>query len=527
MNQTFNADAGFHLANVGTDRNVVLAERICASECNRIRLRNAPEIARLNRVADTLTQERRQLQLILGAALRTGLAPAAWPIWHLAMTIVFVSAGFAFARMSFEPFDFSPELMWPCCIALGFLCAYGTSEFLEKMDLKVVVLGVSIVLFLSSIAGLMALASVRGEIFIHQLQLLTATHDAAAIANQDSALAFYATTGPKMRLFLMLLSLSLELAAGLALHEVRLAFKARRLIPSPETRRLEAVEREIAETEAKLTFLRNEPAVFEHEYRRNLYIGLLDGASRHARSHMSWPTTLIVIALVAFGPQLRAQGVDLWEGLDLSATSQAANYDGSVAHAENIEAAARIVATLPAGSRVTVAGITDVSFSRPFVLLTGLLPATPGKLREYDQIAATRNRLAASIRRMGGSVQPRFQSTDILGFLILAGMAFHNTPTMRHVLVIHSDMRQSGAPIDLEHVQRVAVKDFLALVEDHQLISDLQGVEVFVYGAHAIGKDIGYWQSLRDFWTAYFARCHATLRTFSMMRDIPDLSQTR
>jgi hypothetical protein len=42
-----------------------------------------------------------------------------------------------------------------------------------------------------------------------------------------------------------------------------------------------------------------------------------------------------------------------------------------------------------------------------------------------------------------------------------------------------------------------------------------------------VGKDIAYWQSLRNFWTAYFERCHATLRAFSMMRDTPDLTESR
>jgi hypothetical protein len=325
----------------------------------------------------------------------------------------------------------------------------------------------------------------------------------------------------------MLLSLSLELAAGLALHEVRLGLKVRKSYASPESRRLEIVEREIGQTEAQITFLQNEPEMFEHEYRRNLYIGLLDGATRHARSYANWPTTLAVLALFGLASTLHGQAIDLWDGLDLSATSKATSYDGAVAHSQNVEAAARISATLPPGSRITVAGISDQSFARPLVLLTGQIPISPGKLREYDQIAAAKNRLSASIRRTGAATEPRFQSTDILGFLIVAGMAFHNTPQMRHVLVIHSDMRQSAAPIDIEHVERVPVKSVLISLEQHQLFADLQGVEVYIYGAHSVGKDIQYWNSLRDFWTGYLAHCHATLRAYSMMREIPNLSEPR
>ena len=130
MSQPFDAKAGFHLATAGTDRNVVLAERICALEKDRIRSANEPEIIRLQRVREALVRERQQLDLITAAAPAT--VQTGWPIWHTVMTIVFGSAGFAFTRMSFEPFDFNPELLWPYCIGLAFLCAYGTSELLER-----------------------------------------------------------------------------------------------------------------------------------------------------------------------------------------------------------------------------------------------------------------------------------------------------------------------------------------------------------------------------------------------------------
>jgi hypothetical protein len=523
--EEFNASAGFHLTNTGIDRNVVLAERICALEKDRIRVANQPQSARLQRTLETLGRERNQLQLILGSAVKAGVTSVAWPIWQTIMTVVFVCAGFAFTRLSFEPFDFNPELLWPCCIGLAFLCAYGTAQFLEKTDLKIIVLGLSIILFVSSIAGLATLASVRGDIFLHQLQVLTDSADTDAPTAPDSALAFYATAGPKMRLFLILLSLSLELAAGLALHEVRQTLKARGLQqPSPESRRLAIVEQAIGQTEAQLAFLRNQPEIFENEYKRNVLIGLLAGAARHARSSGNWPATLAVVAVLGLGTTLQGQAIDLWEGLDLSATSKATGYDGAMAHSQNVEAAARTIATLPSRSRITVAAISDESFARPLVLLIGQVPNGPGKLREYDQVAAARNRLAASMRRIGASVEPRYQSTDILGFLILAGMAFQKTPNMRHVLLIHSDMRQSAAPLDIEHVQIVPLAASLSTVDRQHLFADLSGVEVYVAGAHAVGKDIAYWQSLKDFWSAYFERCHATLRAFSMMRDTPDLT---
>jgi hypothetical protein len=174
-----------------------------------------------------------------------------------------------------------------------------------------------------------------------------------------------------------------------------------------------------------------------------------------------------------------------------------------------------------------VSAISDQSFARPFALMTGEIPSSPGKFREYDQIVATRNRLAEELRKVGVSTAPNFQSTDILGFLLAAGIAFRNTPHMRHVLIIHSDMRQSARPLDIERVQTVSVGTALATVTRQNLFADLSGVEIFIYGVHAVGKDVGYWQSLRDFWSAYFERCHANLRAFSMTREIPNLGSGR
>ena len=50
-----------------------------------------------------------------------------------------------------------------------------------------------------------------------------------------------------------------------------------------------------------------------------------------------------------------------------------------------------------------------------------------------------------------------------------AGIGFDNTPHMRHVLVVHSDMRQSARPLDIEHLQVVPVNAALAAVAQQHL----------------------------------------------------------
>jgi hypothetical protein len=138
--QTFDSRAGYHLANGGTDRNVILAEEICALEKQRRRVINEPASVRLRVLLEALMRERQELQATVGAALRVSSATAPWPMWQTIMAVAFLLAGFGFTRMSFEPFDLDPEWLWLCSIGIACLCAYATAQFLEKTDLQVIVL---------------------------------------------------------------------------------------------------------------------------------------------------------------------------------------------------------------------------------------------------------------------------------------------------------------------------------------------------------------------------------------------------
>jgi hypothetical protein len=109
-----------------------------------------------------LERERRELVAFLGAGVKATAPQMPWPVWQSIMAVIFLSAGFGFTLMSFEPFGLDPEILWLCSIGTACLCAYATAQFLDKTDLKIVVLGLSITLFVLSIAGLATLAAVRG-----------------------------------------------------------------------------------------------------------------------------------------------------------------------------------------------------------------------------------------------------------------------------------------------------------------------------------------------------------------------------
>jgi len=53
--------------------------------------------------------------------------------------------------------------------------------------------------------------------------------------------------------------------------------------------------------------------------------------------------------------------------------------------------------------------------------------------------------------------------------------------------------------------------------EKERLLPDLHGVEVYALGVDGAGKDMRYWR------TEYFKRTGAILKTYSVLRDPPDL----
>jgi hypothetical protein len=61
--------------------------------------------------------------------------------------------------------------------------------------------------------------------------------------------------------------------------------------------------------------------------------------------------------------------------------------------------------------------------------------------------------------------------------------------------------------------------------EKERLLPDLRGVEAYILGVDGAGKDMEFWQTLRDFWTVYFKRTGAILQSYSVLRDPPDFAR--
>jgi hypothetical protein len=121
-------------------------------------------------------------------------------------------------------------------------------------------------------------------------------------------------------------------------------------------------------------------------------------------------------------------------------------------------------------------------------------------------------------------LHPDSRQTDVAGALMVASDLFRASSGRRNILVVFSDMRSDTPTLDLEHARIVSIAFAMQKAEKGRLLPNLHGVEVYALGVDGAGKDMRYWQTLRDFWAAYFKRTGADLKSYSVLRDPPDLA---
>lgn len=215
-----------------------------------------------------------------------------------------------------------------------------------------------------------------------------------------------------------------------------------------------------------------------------------------------------------------AEPLNLVVAVDLTASvARASGLDQKTELQRDVAAVGKLLATVPAGSRVTVIGITDRSFAQPYVLLSARLDGNEGYFKE--RIATAHQQLLATWQKRSQSLVVSFQQTDLLGALVMSSQVFEPREGHRNVLVIFSDMRHETRSLNLARLAVVPVQSTLSEIERGGLVADLNGIEVYVLGVDAAGKSVGYWNSLRDFWLAYFGKAGAKVRLYSMLRDLP------
>jgi len=219
-----------------------------------------------------------------------------------------------------------------------------------------------------------------------------------------------------------------------------------------------------------------------------------------------------------------ADHLNLVIGLDLTASvSGASGLDHKTELQRDVTAVGQLLASVPAGSRITVIGITDNSFTQPYVLLSARLDGNEGYF--HERIANARQQLVAAWQRKSKDFASSFQQTDLLGALVVSSQLLQSKPGEHNVLVIFSDMRHETRLLNLARFSLVPADATLKKVQAAHLVADLKGVDVYALGVDGAGKSVAYWDSLRAFWSAYFRQTGAVLRAYSMMRELPQLAR--
>jgi len=320
---------------------------------------------------------------------------------------------------------------------------------------------------------------------------------------------------PSLRTALLLLAFSIEVGSGIAF------FEARRSRPD-QSQDWTALRRELREIRAQkagvmrtAVDLRNEPAIFAARFHRDFYRALLTNAVRRA---ILKALLVAIAASCLVAPKARAQGnVNIVIGLDLSASVAVGGPDGKTEFQKDVDGVARVLAQVPAGAQITVIGITDASFSQPYILMQARVGADSGYFGE--RITAARNQLVRAWKIRSAHLEPRFRRTDILGALELARQIFLGESSTRKDFVIFSDMRQDTPELNLE--ARAGVPEFATVANRCSPVPDLKDVRVTVLGADNAGRTTEEWRKLQEFWTEYIRHTGAAIQLYSALREIP------
>jgi hypothetical protein len=319
-----------------------------------------------------------------------------------------------------------------------------------------------------------------------------------------------------------LLALAMEIGAGLALYEARRLGRISGDDPGRVAEAVKAVEARMVSKLEELKKLENASAVFQNEFWRDFYRAVSDGLTR--RSLLKISAFVLCVALLVAPRADAADRLNLVIALDLTRSVAVKGTDQKQEFQKNVDAVARLLSASPAGAHITVLGITDRSFSQPSILLSAeLSDDDPGYFGE--RLQAAQRRLISPFRERTKDLHPDSRQTDIAGALMVASDLFRASPGRRNILVVFSDMRSDTPALDLEHARIVSTAFAMQKAEKGRLLPDLHGVEVYALGVDGAGKDMAYWQALRDFWTAYFKRTGAVLKSYSVLRDPPKLQR--
>jgi hypothetical protein len=516
---------GSHLGNEAAEHIAKRAEDYCECERQRIELSNEARINALYVEGSQLIKLERQIEE------RLRLAPPSGDVrirkrracFYWFTGIVLTVAAFLFSVIALGPF----RLGWYgnlYCLGIGLVTPFAIEAFLDAWKIEKLLKALVTLVFVSAISGGALLATIRGDLLSQQIH-----ETAPAVVIEGEAPSplqlqnsFYDSTHGSLRMLMMLLALAIDLGGGVAIQQALLT----RASSGDD---FVSLSRELADTQSRLaaivfemTELQNAPGIFVTRFWRDFYRAMLTQTVRHATTKLLG--LMLCLLLLGSGRASGQERLNLVVAVDLTASEAITGQDGRSQFSKNLEGVRRTLASVPAGSKVTVIGITGNSFSQPYILLSADITDDRGYFGE--RLAAARQQLLHAWQKRSAQLEPNARTTDVFGALLVASALFQEArDCQKKMLVLYSDMRHVTPDLDLESPAIIHVDAVLAAVEKHQLLADLRGVEVFVLGADAAGKRLAQWKSLKQFWMGYFKEAGAALSGYTILCEPPRLEQ--
>jgi hypothetical protein len=504
----------------GVDKLVTDAERICTHEQRRIALANEPAIVRLRGEGAILLAEERRITDRLALAPPPGdLSCLRWKsVYYWALVILLAVTGLFSTLLSFAPFRLG-WMSWLVSAGIALLTPFLVDQVLEIPGTERVLRVLTAVAAAASLACLMLLATVRGDLLAQQIResetqtvIIDDTQPQAETPN-----TFYDRATELLCAALLLMAFATETGGGLVLHAAWRSMPDNTEDWAGLRHELVGIRGQLAAIASEITALRNAPQVFEARYWRDFYRALLLGATRSAMTKL---LLVFLAALTLDAPRARAQDhLNLVVAIDLTRSVATVGPDGKSDFQKNVEGVSRVLAQVPAGTRLTVIGITGHSFTEPYILMRAQVPDDPGYFGE--RLSGARGQIVRAWSQKAARLSPDFKLTDIFGALELASQLFAEDQSADlKELVIFSDMRESVPGLDFERMKLVPA--YRPIQVRFGEATSLRNVHVYVAGVDGAGKSIAYWKTLNRFWGEFLKNAGATLEYFAVLAELPE-----
>jgi len=353
----------------------------CTSERRRIETVNQPKIDALRATIALLRDEERALEERIHHAPPPGEEHARRrkARFYWAMAALLIVAGFVFAVLAFEPYRLGWKA-WLYCAGVAAVTPFLAEAVLDRWRSEKLLNVLVTLAFLAAITSLVFLAVIRGDLLTQQIR---SASPVVIVGGEIPATAppstFYERTLGALRLVMAFLAFAIELGAGYALYQAK-RWSATGEDADTLRKKLVALREEMIAHGHAMRFLENEGAAFEDEFWRDFNRSLLNGVQRRAIRKLLLLT--LCLGLLMHGRAYAADRLNLTALLDMSQSVDVKDHDNRAEFEKNVESITHILATLPAGAKVTVLGITDHSFATPYIIYRAELTEDEGYFKE-------------------------------------------------------------------------------------------------------------------------------------------------